>query len=179
MTRGGPKRILALDLARRTGWACCGERDDAGPPLHGCWKLPGLLPETIDAAHSQLFDLVQAMIRQQRIDVLVVEALNQGTVSRPGMGLAHRALPTVACLAAVRLGVQRYEVATSTWRKHFLGRGDLGGDEAKRRAVTLCCQLGPGWACTDHNEAEAQGIYAYAKSILQPGWAYRSTPLFA
>lgn len=161
-------RILALDTARRTGWCTDGERDDAGPPLHGVWKLPGLLPATIDKAASALFDLVQAAIRQHRAEVLVVEEINQGTVSRPGMGLGHRTLPSIACLAAFRLGVRRFEVNTSTMRKNFVGHGRP--KDPKVAMLAACARLGEGWRTKDHNEADAMGIWCLAKARLQPDW---------
>lgn len=70
-----------------------------------------------------------------------------------------------------------------TWRKYFLGKGNLKGDEAKRQCVKLCAQLG--WdvpivgRSPDHNAAEAAGIFSWASSQVDPRNVTRVEPLFA
>src|SRR6202790_5370466 len=59
----------------------------------------------------------------------------------------------------------RLEIAPiSTWRKHFLGRGNAPGVLAKEMALERCALLGwGGWgAGIDHNAAEAAGIWDWA-----------------
>ena len=57
-------------------------------------------------------------------------------------------------------------VGVSTWRKAFLGKGNLAGDVAKRAAVTTCKRLG--WEPEDHNSAEAGGIWFWACGQVAP-----------
>ena len=75
------------------------------------------------------------------------------------------------------------QVPVATWRKFFLGRGDLRGPEAKRRCVKLCAQLK--WSAPttragdpDHNAAEAGGLWLYACSQAAPMQTQRCEPLF-
>ena len=76
---------------------------------------------------------------------------------------------------AKNIEVRRADIGT--WRKYFLGRGNLKGAEAKRQCVRLCQQLG--WVAADHNAAEAAGIWCWAGSTLDPSRATRVEPLFA
>ncbi|MDB5612122.1 MAG: hypothetical protein JWP25_9022 [Bradyrhizobium sp.] len=73
--------------------------------------------------------------------------------------------------------VELLTVPIQTWRKYFLGRGNLKGDEAKRQCVKLCAQLG--WKADDHNGAEAAGIFSFACSQVAPRNVVRVEPLFA
>jgi hypothetical protein len=55
----------------------------------------------------------------------------------------------------------RLEIAPiSTWRKHFLGKGNHPGPIAKGLAMQRCALLG--WDHEDHNSAEAGGIWDWA-----------------
>ncbi len=51
-------------------------------------------------------------------------------------------------------------VPISTWRKHFLGKGNFPSKIAKAMAIDRCKLLG--WDPPDHNAAEAGGIWDYA-----------------
>lgn len=54
-------------------------------------------------------------------------------------------------------GIPFRRVQIRTWRKHFLGRGDLKTEVAKREAIKRCRLLK--WDPPDHNAAEAGGIW--------------------
>lgn len=55
----------------------------------------------------------------------------------------------------------RLEIAPiSTWRKHFIGKGNYPGKIAKDMALQRCDLLG--WDAEDHNAAEAAGIWDWA-----------------
>jgi len=55
----------------------------------------------------------------------------------------------------------RLEIAPiSTWRKHFIGKGNAPGVHAKVMAMDRCHLLG--WFPIDHNSAEAAGIWDWA-----------------
>ena len=55
----------------------------------------------------------------------------------------------------------RLEIAPiSTWRKHFIGKGNHPGPIAKGLALRRCALLG--WDAADHNAAEAGGIWDWA-----------------
>ena len=69
------------------------------------------------------------------------------------------------------------EVTVATWRKYFLGRGNLKGDDAKRACLRLCEHLH--WAPKDHNAAEAAGIWSWGCAQIEPQNVRRVEPLFA
>lgn len=73
--------------------------------------------------------------------------------------------------------IQVLHAPINSWRRYFLGKGNLKGDVAKRQAVALCRHLG--WDAPDHNAAEAAGIYSWACSQIAPALAPRIEPLFA
>lgn len=72
--------------------------------------------------------------------------------------------------------IEVLEVSVRTWRKYFLGAGDLPGERAKLAAMRLCRQLQ--WTTDDHNGAEAAGIWSWACSQVQPQSVRRIEPLF-
>jgi hypothetical protein len=72
-------------------------------------------------------------------------------------------------------GIVVRTVHIATWRKHFLGRGNLPGDEAKRQCVKMCRMFD--WGAPDHNAAEAAGIWSWGRSQLTPKLARRVEPL--
>lgn len=74
-------------------------------------------------------------------------------------------------------GIPLIRADIGTWRKFFLGRGNLKGDEAKRQCVRLCRQLG--WNAPTHDAAEASGIWMWACSQIDPARVQRVEPLFA
>jgi hypothetical protein len=72
-------------------------------------------------------------------------------------------------------GIPVFEVSVQTWRAFVLGDGKLKKDVAKARALQLCGHLG--WAASDHNAAEAAGIWLWACSQVEPKSVPR-IPLF-
>ena len=52
----------------------------------------------------------------------------------------------------------------STWRKHFIGKGNYPGPIAKQMALDRCKLLG--WDAVDDNAAEAAGIWSWAGAIF-------------
>jgi hypothetical protein len=73
-------------------------------------------------------------------------------------------------------GIPIVRADIGTWRKHFLGRGNLPGREAKARCMALCAQLG--WDAPTHDSAEAAGVWLWACSQIAPQRAQRVEPLF-
>ena len=72
-------------------------------------------------------------------------------------------------------GIDCYKVAVSTVRKHFIGSGRA--EKAKQVVLQRCRQLG--WTPKNDHEGDAAALWAYTKSILDPAFAYTTTPLFA
>lgn len=171
-------RVLALDLATVTGWAV--DRPDGnGGPLTGtvACKHQGsdfgpayvaLERFIIDAftVHSPAFLAFEAPLIVANRGGATVQT-NVNTV-RKLFGLA-----AVAELVGARLGMQVYEANISTARKHFASNGRAKKPEVYERCRVL------GWDVRSHDAADACAVWSLAKSLLEPKWAPRSTPLFA
>jgi hypothetical protein len=71
------------------------------------------------------------------------------------------------------------EAPTRTWRKYFLGMGNLRRDEAKLAAKRMCRRLKWGDPLTsDENACEAAGIWAFGCAQVEPTLVRRIEPLF-
>lgn len=57
-------------------------------------------------------------------------------------------------------------VAVSTVRKHFIGKGNLPGDEAKRHVRRRCEQLG--WDAKNYDESDAAAVWDWGVAQLNP-----------
>jgi hypothetical protein len=80
---------------------------------------------------------------------------------------------------AVARGTAVIEAPTRTWRKYFLGEGNLKRDAAKLAAKRLCRALKWGDPATlDDNAADAAGIWAYGCTLVAPTRIRRVEPLF-
>lgn len=78
--------------------------------------------------------------------------------------------------AASRSGAVCEDAHVQTWRKFFIGHGNMPGVEAKAAAMERCRILG--WNAESHDQAEACGIWAFAMATHYPKWSPKSTPLF-
>ena len=92
---------------------------------------------------------------------------NQGTL-RVVMGLA-----AIAELRCAERGIPCFEVNISTVKKHFTGSGKA----EKADMMKMCRTLG--WPVEDNDQADAAALWSYVKSVNDPAWAPRATPLFA
>ncbi|WP_108661057.1 hypothetical protein [Acuticoccus kandeliae] len=70
-------------------------------------------------------------------------------------------------------------VVASTWRKSYLGTGKMSGGRAawKKAVKEQCARLGI--QVSGDDEAEAVGLLCHARSVNDPRFAVRVTPLFA
>lgn len=170
--------IWAIDPATRTGFA-------AG--------LPGATP-TLSVhnfgedkeGHTALFGratfFLAERLRLKTPGLIVIEA---PVPPRQKEGSTHYNTSEISLgLNGIFLGIahcKRVPVMHAhigSWRKFFLGRGNLKGDEAKLQCLKLCEQLG--WeAGGNHNAAEAAGIFAWACAQVDPSNCTRVEPLFA
>lgn len=94
----------------------------------------------------------------------------------------ERAIAASYGMHAIFVGVAKawkievLEVSVRTWRRYFLGMGNLPGERAKIAAMRLCRQLQ--WITEDHNGAEAAGIWSWGCAQVQPQNMRRVEPLF-
>lgn len=153
--------VLALDLATKTGWAL--HKPGMERPFFGTLQLPRTAEEVGEpmerlrvfladqhTMHGGLTDLVfEAQHVAGKIDINVVRKL---------LGLGG-----MCEWFAHRIGARCYVVHIGTWRKHFLGRGNMNRESAKLKAMDECRRLGidP----PDDNAAEAMGILDYYLSL--------------
>lgn len=148
--------LLACDLSLSSGFAI-GEPKSLPRTL--TVKLYNELPRALYGLRSWVYETCRA----EGIDFVAIEKVLNTVVY--GSGGAHRALlmtslQAVTIEAAWASGVRRIElVPVQTWRKHWIGRGDYPREEAKRRAMQRCDQLGILYDSDD--AAEAAGIHDY------------------
>jgi hypothetical protein len=172
-------RVLALDPATKTGFAI-GAPHDAAPEIGSV---------DFGRPHDGPGDVFGRALRWGedsigRADILVIEppippgqlwndSNYQSTV------ILHGLYAIFIGLAAAR-NVPVVEAPTRTWRKHFLGNGNLKRDAAKLAAKRLCRLLKWGDPATlDDNAADAAGIWHYGCSIVAPARVRRRVePLF-
>lgn len=167
--------ILALDLSsKNVGYAFGGPSDSM--PRSGAWQLPGGsdLPRCCAILHSSVSGLCGVI----HPSLVVVEAplvlKDRFHGGRPLVVLL--ALYGAALAAASRAGAPCEDAHVQTWRKHFIGHGNLPGEHAKAAAMERCRILG--WNAESHDQAEACGIWAWSMANRYPQWSPKSTPLF-
>lgn len=173
---GGGVVILSVDInSVRSGYAFGGPKD--GTPRAGCWSLPG--GGDLPRACANLYSSITSLSGLIHPDIIVIEAplLMGGHLDGARPAVVLISLYGAACAAAGNVDARVIDAKIQTWRKFFIGHGNLPGAVAKERALDRCQQLR--WPALNHDQAEACGIWAWAMATNFPKWAPRSTPLFA
>lgn len=165
--------IIALDPATTTG--LCHGRVGERPTLIA-QSFKSKTEEDLYGAATAFF---ATFLKTRSPDLLCIEAPIMATWGKTNAQTTSitRGLYAIFTGIARCKGIEIKRADIGTWRKYFLGRGNLKGPEAKRQCVALCAQLG--WEAPDHNAAEAAGIWSWASSQLAPRGAQRIEPLFA
>ncbi len=169
-------KILALDLARSTGWAV-GAPDTR--PVYGSFRIqPG------KASALRMGREVNRLIQDHEVTHVFFEQPIKGSADRKkGRGGNYQKMRYLFGIAYLVefLGEMSdckvYEVNIGTWRKHFLGSANYNRGDAKRAAFTRCKQLGHTPETDD--VAEAIGILDYACSLYSKSHGIQTAPLFA
>lgn len=170
-------QIMAVDCATRTGVA---------------FGAPGLAPDictfnfrkhrtdTPEDIFGRAVAFAATRFRDHRPDVMAIEEPLPGGKSRnaDSTSIAHGLYGIFTGVAKAK-GVHVLPAPIGTWRKFFIGRGNLPGAKAKAECVALCRRLGWHVPGDDHNAAEAAGIWAWACAIEAPRQSPRVEPLFA
>ena len=169
-------RLLALDIATVSGFAIDGPED---------WKpLTGTVRCTADGddygrAYVAFERWLTDFIAVHRPDVMAFEAPlivgGRSGTSRPtnhGTARLLFGLSAVAELVGNRAGLRVFECHIQTVRRHFTGNGRCQKAEVRARCRTL------GWDVQSNDAADAAAIWDFARSVLRPGTAVRSTPMF-
>lgn len=170
-------RILALDLASRTGIAT-GIVHETPVLSFVDFAQPGDGPHQTFARAAKW---MTTWLDERPPDILVAEA----PVPKFDKSVQQGIRGIVLGLAACRPGIRIIEVEVQTWRKYVLGFGNHPGKIAKARCVELCQRMG--WTLPiggkrtglpDHNAAEAAGLFLWACARVDPRGALRHEPLF-
>jgi hypothetical protein len=172
--------VLAIDPATRTGW-CMGAV--GGKPKLGTVNFAGDDHPDVFARALRWIDVqLSAEACMGRPNVLAIEepvapfqvqGQTQWATTQIALGLQ-----AIFMGAARRHGIQIITAPIRSWRKYALGHGALKGAEAKQRMVRLVHELGFADEDTDHNAAEAAGIWLYAGAQSAPMQVTRHEPLF-
>ncbi|MCC8963733.1 hypothetical protein H8A95_15795 [Bradyrhizobium sp. Pear76] len=151
--------ILALDVASKTGVAF--GRPGEVPRLQivdfrGPGELIGLYARAVEWMASQLRDEPPDLVAIER----VVPPSGAKGFTNHETTMITIGLFGILCGITHCKGITLVPAAISTWRKHFIGKGNYPGEVAKRMSVDRCRVLG--WDAPDHNAAEAAGIWDWA-----------------
>ena len=159
--------LLALDISLTTGAAW------GGPSSHSPRSAVCKLPEgrdNFDRALVGLRDYVMMMCKFEKVEIVAIEAAMR-RVDREHSEYAAfllTSLSAVAREAASRHGARIVPAECHTWRRHFIGSGNLSGEDSKRAAMKMCDRLG--WTYQDHNAAEACGVWHWGMARHFPKW---------
>lgn len=158
--------ILALDPATLTGVAY---GIPGGTPKLSVWKLredPDDEPEEIFRRAATL--MWRRMVLEPpallAIEVPVPPHMAKGVTQHKTSAIMLGLYGLYVGIARAR-GVKVIPAPIRTWRKCALGVGNLPGEQAKRLMMKRCKALG--WEASDHNAAEAAGIWFWACGSVQ------------
>lgn len=166
-------RVLAVDCGTVSGAAVDGERG-----------IPILTSKRLGAIDADDHGARYAVFEQWLCDLIAVHqptafAFESPLVPRGNNVLTNAntirfllGLAAVAELVGTRAGLEVFEANVQQVKRHFAGNG-----RADKTAMMQRCRL-LGWNAKNHNEADAAGLWALAKSTLDPKFAPQTTPLF-
>lgn len=143
-------RLLALDLARKTGWAL---GDTEGKPGSDV-KILREASHDIEVGAAELGRHIRdiCLLPGTRPDMIIFEApmpiftdkdeRGARTIKRSPDSLAQPPMLAGAVLAvAACYGIDCRKIWPVTWRKHFLGKANFGSPEVTKTATVERCRL--------------------------------------
>lgn len=160
-------RILALDLARKTGWALGTIHDKV--PASGSVTLANE-----GASMGKLFSSWRIYLRDflslhPDIRVVVFEAplVPEQKRGETNISTTRRLIGLAAVTEELLFSLDRYDIRearVSDVRTHFLGSNRNKREAAKRLTMGRCRQFG--WNPVDDNAADALALWDYQRGIL-------------
>ena len=156
-------KILALDLATHTGWAC-GDAD--GEPRFGV-KVIGKPGEEIGKFASLFDEWFFHFVAEEEPRMIVFESPILAAKTTPATARKLMGLAFLTELVAYRWGIECREVHLQQVKKFMTGNGRAD------KAAMIAAARGHGWLVNDDNAADALGVWALAVHTLQPGCAGR------
>ena len=160
-------RVLALDLATRTGWA-----SDYGPFLGSGFPVTGLYTlSDVNRGHAflgfnkWLYNKVESL---GDIDMIAYEKPlfgGKGVKMREAIVMKLVGLAAMAEMIGASRSIRVESVSVQVVRKAFLGQGRPANP--KRAVLHRCAMLNWGTA-DDDNRADAAALWFWAKSNFDP-----------
>lgn len=154
-------QCLALDMATKMGWAA---GDLRGQPTFGSVNLGEAGPKH-GARFLQALVEVQRLVNEHRPKLIMLEASipagPKGSEARSQLAMGYRAQ---VHLVGFKAGIKVDEARIGSIRKHFIGKGNLGGVVAKQKTIEQCIDYG--WHVEDDNQADALAVWAYTGAKL-------------
>ena len=158
--------ILALDPATVLGYA---QGKPGGKPESGSVRLKGPDEHREMAAFNALAFLRSRWIKtKDRPDLVCIEALMNPVWQKSADAILLQTMIYGAIVAMCQAYGIRYEVVpVATWRKHYLGRPNLG-ERAATKAAVISRGIVLGYLprdCKDSDRADAVGLWDYAAAV--------------
>ncbi len=160
-------RVLALDLATRTGWAM-----GPDPVTYGTWDFRHWVG--VGQRLNMLRRKLDRTLDGRPLYGVMFETPWISPKTHQDTARLLQSMGGVVEMFCDEHGLRCFEVVAPTWRKHFLGVGQLrvgrkgsSTDQLKRMAVERCRMLG--YAVRNPDEAEALGVLDYALGYLKLG----------
>ena len=151
--------ILSLDVATSTGWAH-GEPGEA--PSHGVFVLPSTGDDLGRALHH-FASWLAGKVKELRPREIVFEAPILPATTNFKTCRKLYTLAGIVELVAIAEGIPCSEMASSEWRRHFLGSHypkGAGRDELKRAVIAACRAIG--WNPRSDDDADALAMLSVA-----------------
>jgi hypothetical protein len=175
MTYAG--KVLALDLAGKTGWAVGAPGEE---PRHGSLRFAR-------EGHSMGAHFAGCMqwlndftsVEHPRLVVFEAPLAPSFMTGRTNTDTARWLLGLCAVVEATLYGrgFDVREATVASVRNFFLGTNRIKSADAKLATKRRCVELG--WMVGDDNAADACALWLYQCALLEPQIAVRYTPLFA
>jgi hypothetical protein len=167
-------RILALDLASCTGWACGSIPE--GVVEHSSYQLPKT-GEDVGMFLAYFRKWLESTIARNRPGEVIFESPILPDKTSISTLRKLYSLAGLTELVALDHKLVCREANISEICTHFLCRGYPRKSELRKKATVAQCRV-RGWPTKDDNDADALALLDYALALKQPSRALASTPLF-
>ena len=157
----GPGGILALDLARITGWCYGLPWDD--PPAFGTWHMPlqGGEGAKFAAFENELIEAVEAF---QPARILAESPLPLAAMNNRASAWQQLGMRAFVRSTAYRHSIPTGEISADMVRMELLGLSRVPGNpDGIKQHVVLWCRR-KGWRVPDHNAGDACLLWEWAAS---------------
>lgn len=175
-------KILGIDAATHLGY---GFGRPGDKPLSGSFRCAGA-----EASHAAVFAgagrWLTRFIQEHRPDVIYIEAPLPGSHVQGQTNIKTatilQGIPAVLEFMAFNLQVfDLHRAVLSSVRKHFIGKGNLKGEVAKKLVWQKCAALG--WISRDDEDTsfdrtDALAVWSYACHQVAPKFAQPVDDLF-